>query len=382
MTTALLVVFFAWLGLSTWVVVDRIAYDRILAGLRRGSRGHRLRWRIVGRIAADSSSDPELSAALTRYMLETDERRVVAAALDPGGGWRSVEAVRILAQAHHPRTLPALERMLVHGDGDVRAAALTVLGEMEDERATALLIDALRKGICPARWASALLDRRVIRKSSLLPLIGEPSPEVRAVATRLLARVDGSNAEIDDVLLRLCADCEADVRAAACRALGERQGSHASEQLVSMLDDPVWFVQVRAARALGQLQDLSSTDRLARLLASRVWWVRQAAKDALVDLGPAVKDQLLPWLDYPDAFARNSCAEVLQNLGVVDDLTAEAKGSDTTRALAAASLLRKIVQAGGSRVAGAVFDGPESVAGDALGQDQVTEHKATRARAA
>ena len=35
MTTALVAVFLAWLGLSTWVVVDRIVYDRLVASVRR-----------------------------------------------------------------------------------------------------------------------------------------------------------------------------------------------------------------------------------------------------------------------------------------------------------------------------------------------------------
>jgi hypothetical protein len=79
--------------------------------------------------------------------------------------------------------------------------------------------------------------------------------------------------------------------------------------------------------------------------------VRQAAKDTLVELGPAVRDKLVPWLDHHDEFARNGCAEVLQNLGIVADLVAEADDhSNQARAAAAMALLRKILTAGGERI--------------------------------
>jgi len=347
---ALLAVLLAWACLSAWVIVERAVYDRAVSALRTGSKGRRLRWRTVARIATDSSSDPELAAALARSVLETDERRVVTAAHDARTGWRRIEAVRILALADHPLSLPLLERMLQARDKEVSAAALTMLGEMGHEEATLLLIDSLRTGVCAPRWASALLDRRVVSTGLLVTLLDDPRSDVRAVATRLLAKADDPTARVEGILLGLCRDQEADVRAAACRALGERGSASGVQPLESMLADPVWFVQVRAARALAQLHSLGSARKIAELMASRRWWVRQAAKDALVDLGPSVKEPLLPLLDHPDPFARNSCAEVLQNLGVVEELVAWAKnGSNPARASAASVLLRKILEAGGSR---------------------------------
>jgi HEAT repeat protein len=368
MTTALLAVFAAWLVLSAWVVLDHVVYDRLVASVRKGSRRHRLRWRTLARFAADSSSDLELANALTTYVVETDEQRIVAAALDPGSGWHGIQAVRILARAGHPQVLPALERMLASDDEDVRAAAVTVLGGVEGERATALLIEALRTGACPPRWTAALLDCRPIPKALLLPLLEGERADVRAAATRLFARVDAADAEADGILLRLCADSEADVRAAVCSALGERGNTAAAECIVPMLRDPVWFVQVRAAKALGCLHDVTSAGKIAELLESPFWWVRQAAKDTLVDLGPEVKDQLLPWLDSDDAFARNSCAEVLQNLGILDDLLDEAHdASNPGRAASASELLRKILAAGGGRVVDAVAETAGSRPDDAPG---------------
>ncbi len=360
---AFLVVFSAWLGLSAWMIVDRAAHDRLVADLRRGARGHRLRWGTVAKLAADAASDPELSRALVRYVMDTDERGVAATARDPREGWRAVEAVRILARAGHRECVSDLERMLRLGDEEMRAAAVTVLAEIDDERSTALLIEALRSGRCPASWAVPILERRSLPARLLQPLLDDPSLGVRAVGTRLLARSDAADATVERMLLRLCRDRDADVRAAACRALGERGSAKAVRHLESLLDDPVWFVRIRAARALGQLGSVASAAGIARLLASRTWWVRQAAKETLVDLGPAVLPQLLPMLDHADAFARNSCAEVLQNLGLIDQLLVDSDTADPATRAASRALLDKIVAAGGSRVESAVGAGAGTLAG-------------------
>ncbi len=81
--------------------------------------------------------------------------------------------------------------------------------------------------------------------------------------------------------------------------------------------------------------------KLAPLLGDREWWVRAAAKDALRDLAPRSLAALEGALDDEDEFARNGAAEVLQDIGVVDDLIDS--GSDP-------ALLGKILVAGGLRL--------------------------------
>jgi HEAT repeat protein len=345
---ALLASFLAWLSLSAWVVVGRMAHDRRVAALRRGSGGRRRSWRIVARATAGRPADDRLADALTHAALANDEWGVLEAALGRVS-WRSVEAARILARADHPRTLEALERLLASGDEEIAAAAATILGEIDSEPATSLLVEALRSGACPARWISALLESRQVPVSSLKPLLGDTRPGVREAAIRLLGRTDPGTA-VDADLLQLCDDPSPDVRAAAAAALGRRGGTGAVTRLESLLDDETWFVQVQAARALGRLHSLASAEPLAHLLASRQWWVRQAAKDALVELGRGVREPLAAFLDHSDPFARNSCAEVLQNVGVVDQLLAEAEGTSSGGRQGSVTLLAKILAAGGARL--------------------------------
>jgi HEAT repeat protein len=86
------------------------------------------------------------------------------------------------------------------------------------------------------------------------------------------------------------------------------------------------------------------------LLADPEWWVRTAAKDALEAMGPEVVEHLIPSLSSPDAFARNSAAEVLQNLGILDALIIETIQT-AEEAPERVDLIGKILAAGGPSLA-------------------------------
>ena len=79
----------------------------------------------------------------------------------------------------------------------------------------------------------------------------------------------------------------------------------------------------------------------ATLLSDGRWWVRTAAKDALRTLGSPAVPALLAVLGSDDGFARNGAAEVLQDLGFIDELALDDPASP---------LLERIYAAGGERM--------------------------------
>jgi hypothetical protein len=62
-------------------------------------------------------------------------------------------------------------------------------------------------------------------------------------------------------------------------------------------------------------------------------------------MGPAVTPAVAGFLDHPDRFARNGASEVLQNLGVLDEIAGRAARGEVTAE--DRSLLAKAAAAGG-----------------------------------
>ncbi len=118
--TVLVVAFASWMVLSLVVVLGRIRYDR--------------RLRRPGSTALSSASAARLV------------RRVRAHPRTEWGSWRRVTALQRLERAHHP-AVPQLVRVVLDDeDPRIAAAAIRTLGDMGDDWAIDILIDALRRG--------------------------------------------------------------------------------------------------------------------------------------------------------------------------------------------------------------------------------------------
>jgi hypothetical protein len=109
------------------------------------------------------------------------------------------------------------------------------------------------------------------------------------------------------------------------------------------------FVRAHACRAAGRLGGAAVAPRLLPLLGDDAWWVRAAAKDTLAALGRDVAPLLVPMLESSDRFARNGAAEVLQDVGVVDELLRTQPGSPLLERIFAAGE-RGLLEAARQRV--------------------------------
>jgi HEAT repeat protein len=304
--------FWSWVALSLVVVLGRSRYDR----RRRES---------------------------PRELGRREARRLVRRAGKPTrterGVWRRIAALRRLASARHPAAQRLLLAALRDRDPRISAAAVRALGDLGDEWASDLLLDAL----CDARAARSRIAAQLERLApkpgaSLLSLLRHPDPGVRFWGATLLAPYP----ELGTAgLVRATEDPDPNVRAAAVETLGTRNGDAAASATLALLRDPVWFVRVHAARSAGRLLGVEAGPSLVRLLGDGRWWVRTAAKDALRGIGPEAAAALLPILLDDDEFARNGAAEVLQDIGFVDALALESPKSP---------LLARIYAAGGERL--------------------------------
>jgi len=304
-----------WLALASVAVANRAVYDR---------------WRRVGgrRLRAAAGSRRE-----RRLLRRAANHRTGA------GRWRRVATLQALAEARHPAARALLESALADADPAVVGATITALGRLGDDWAAAALVEALRDDLYSRSRIAAQLERLAPNVGHLLvPLLDDARAPVRFWAATLLARYPSLAV---DRLIACTQDGDANVRAAALEALGASGQASTLPAALRLLDDPAWFVRAHACRAVGALGSPAAAADVASHLADDWWWVRAAAKDALRSFGAAAAPAVVPYLEHPDRFARNSAAEVLQDIGFVDALAVRDPGGD---------LLARIYSAGGRRL--------------------------------
>jgi len=307
----------SWLALSLAVILGRLRYDRRLRKPR--------------------------SAALSARAADRLARRVRARPRTEWGRWRRVTALQRLERAHHPAVPKLIRLVLDDPDQRIAGAAIRTLGDIGDEWAIDILIDALRRGHgSRSRVAAELEELAPAPGSRLVALLRDWNPATRFWGATVLQGYPDLG---ESTLIELTWDQDPNVRAAVVETLGTRAGSAVGTALFARLDDSEWFVRVHAARAAGHVLGAEAAPTITRLLSDERWWVRAAAKDALRGMGIDAVPSLLSILAHDDPFARNGAAEVLQDIGFVDFLALDNPRSP---------LLERIYAAGGERYRDAV----------------------------
>jgi len=195
---------------------------------------------------------------------------------------------------------------------------------------------------------------------ALAALLSHVNPVVRQWAATLVARYPDE--PVAGRLAELTRDADPRVRKAAIQALGRVGGDAAIEPAEALLTDPVSFVRAYAVRTLGDRGHVDQAHRVAALLADGDWWVRLATREALEQMGAEVWPVLVRCLDHRDRFVRNGAAEVMQNLGVLDNLIMMEAATDSP-APAKVDMLQRIAAAGGPRFAESLVERAGPVVG-------------------
>lgn len=367
-TVALGALVLLWVGVSAYVVVTRALFD--LAGLsfhtarrvldRRLARGASaedalagLPRRTLAGIAADASTPLPIAEAAARRLVARRRGRLLRQARSHRSDtdkWRRLAALRILSLAGAKIAKPELARALHDKDPDVIGGAVAILGGRDDADSARMLVNALREGRYSRSRIAAQLDAfRTPITDLLRPLLDDPDPGVRQWGATLLGRY--ADPEIELELATLIVDDDPQVRSAVIKSLSANSSRLAAPAAVTALGDPIWFVRVHAARALGRLGKAELAPEIVALLADPQWWVRSAAKESLQELGAPAEPAVLHALKSDDVFVRNGAAEVLQNMGVVDDLMQRLEHSPEDEL--ALRTLRSIFQGGGPAIADA-----------------------------
>jgi HEAT repeat protein len=293
---------------------------------------------LVGRLRYDRAHELQGSHELSPRAAKRLVRRVRSTPHMEWGRWRRVTVLQQLERAHHPAVPQLIRSVLDDPYERVAAAGIRTLGDMGDDWAIDILIDALRRGQgSRSRIAAELEQLAPAPGRRLVPLLRDSNPAGRFWGATLLQSYSDL---AGPTLVELTWDQDPNVRAAVVETLGTRSGKSIETALLARLDDSEWFVRVHAARAVGHVVGAEAAPSITRLLADERWWVRTAAKDALRGMGSDAVPSLLSLLTHEDLFARTGAAEVLQDIGFVDFLAVDNPRSP---------LLERIYAAGGER---------------------------------
>jgi HEAT repeat protein len=275
-------------------------------------------------ISGESAADRSASAIAAAGLALKDKQGIVQIA---GIGLLSAaepkEAFSLL--------LPALKDKNL--DADVRAAALSALPEIADDRVAAAIKDALNDPNPDVVRAAAFAAARrpaFGAAGALANLLANKQPEVRAAAVRALGKLKEDATALNS-LLSAVQDKDSSVAAAAIGALGE---SDAPEAIKAALD---------ALAALGkealpeELRRQILTHLATRCADSKPYgeWAKTGAPLKEPDLAflaslapstPAARPGLIiianRYLDDPRPDARNRAAAILGNYTDADDVRA------------------------------------------------------------
>lgn len=346
-----------WLVLAVVLIAGRLLYDRhyrvfkVVQGRGDSADVRRMLARLPAGVIARAASDPATPAGtatvLARHVVSRlGIERLVRTASRPGhrDDMRRVAALRLLARAGHPAHIPLLDAALHSNREEVVDAVVSLLGTLAEEEAANLLVRALRERLFQMSRVATELDHFHLDIPHLIrPLLDATDPGIRYWGAALAARYLNIG-DYSDSVLRLTRDAEPKVRKAAIQSLRNWPAAGVAAEAARLTRDPVFYVRVHAARTLAATRDASVAHYIVPLLGDANWWVRLAARESLVSLGPAIVPAVLPLLESPDAGLAEGAAEVLHNVGYVDEILRKAAGC---REKVAVACLGPLVAAGG-----------------------------------
>ncbi len=229
----------------------------------------------MAQIAAAHPAAPESQQALVKLVEALDEGAMRNAAR---------EALLRAAGSAVPPLIEYLEGKIVRGDP---LAAVEILQELRDPRATPALIAELERGRIPQETVLLAL-RELGDKRALLPILGlleDKDPAVRLRAMRTLDPLLRPESEAADLIAERLTDEDPEIRLMAARYLGRMRARSAVPALSKMAkaaDES--SMRASALAALGRIGDKGGTPIAIEILESGPAELRAVAADVLSEL--------------------------------------------------------------------------------------------------
>lgn len=246
-----------------------------------------MRTSTLGRLIGDLSS-PDISKrrAAAQALGEADERAI----------YPLIKALK----DQNPGVQDAAMHSLINIGGEVLAyMVIPLLRDDSYLRNTALLI---------------LKELGAVCAELLYPLLKDKDEDVRKFTLDLMA--DIREGLIPERIMPLIEDTNANVRAAAIRAIGALRYRAGAGPVVKALKDEEW-VCFSALETLGELKDEGAVDAITELLSSGSETLRVAALETLGKIGsPRARDAVVSLVSRVDGFEKTAAVKSLVQIGI------------------------------------------------------------------
>jgi HEAT repeat protein len=274
----------------------------------------------------------------------------------PGGILERVGRLHFLVRAkaadslgiiQHRPSWPLLVRALEDPHPDVQIVAVRALAAIQEPDSFASLVQRLQAVVLkPTTTLSlravktALVSFPLKQAVGLIPSLNHSHRRIRFLATDIIREIVERHAaweeefvldakifppELTETFLNeLCFDENPDVRARTAPVISRLADPRATPVLLTLLEDPQWFVRLHAVRALAKRKYLSQAPRVAQRLTDPHWMVREAAARTLLVFGRVGSDHLAShFLSTEDRYSREQIADEMQRAGLIPGLLAQ-----------------------------------------------------------
>jgi len=343
------------------LVAGHIEYARGLDALKNLSGPDRMA--MLEQLLVSKPSPPEQVPALRKvcedlglvklWQLEVSGQVGAANLLSPQGILTRVGRLHFLVRAkaaenlgiiRHAESWPLLVKALDDPHIDVQTVAARAIAALGQPPSFPMLLERLKRVVLDPSYPlslrtvkSAAVSFSLNQAGDLVPLLGEPNGRIRFLAVDIVREmVEREGAREEDFQLdrknfipeltelfvtKLCFDENPDVRARSAPVLANLVDARATPALVTLLEDPQWFVRLHAVRSLAKRKFLSQADAIGNRLTDSHWMVREAAARTMMVFGRAGLDQLTRhFLDTEDRYSKEQIADEMQRAGLIPTL--------------------------------------------------------------
>ncbi len=191
-----------------------------------------------------------------------------------------------LANHKNPDVVKIFIDLILDSNGDIRALAAKVLGEIGDVSGLSSLKLALQDKEAKVRESTARALGKLGSKEALTDLLSALNDRENSVICAVAEALGEIRAnEAVEALINLLSNEYSLVKESAIVALGKIQDNRAIEPLINSLKDDEERVRWYAADSLGKIGDKKATSPLITLLSDKSARVRESAVTALGQIG-------------------------------------------------------------------------------------------------